>query len=260
MNNSTGGGLIATYSVGAMTGVTSYYWTIPAGSTNISGETTNSISFKYPMTYTGGTISVHAINNCGVGADRSLSIGVGAIFPPSGIDVTPGTCPNRVYTYTVSVLPFGATSLSWTYPVGATVSAQTLTSISLLYPNTVVDGVVTVRAVSNCRISAEKIKIVKLGACQSSPVAPLNKAAITNDPMEVNVFPNPTTSSFNLLVKTPVTTMANVRILDIQGRLIKEVKVSPYQTINLGAELKSGSYILEVRQGNTVKTSRVMKF
>ena len=260
MNNSTGGGLIATYSVGAMTGVTSYYWTIPAGSTNISGETTNSISFKYPMTYTGGTISVRAINNCGVGADRSLSIGVGAIFPPSGIDVTPGTCPNRVYTYTVSVLPFGATSLSWTYPVGATVSAQTLTSISLLYPNTVVDGVVTVRAVSNCRISAEKSKIVKLGACQSSPVAPLNKAAITNDPMEVNVFPNPTTSSFNLQVKTLVTTMANVRILDIQGRLIKEVKVSPYQTINLGAELKSGSYILEVRQGNTVKTSRVMKF
>jgi len=42
--------------------------------------------------------------------------------------------------------------------------------------------------------------------------------------------------------------------------LIKEVKVAPYQTINLGAELKSGSYILEVKQGNTLKTTRVMKF
>ena len=61
------------------------------------------------MNFTGGAISVRAINNCGVGADRSLSIAVGAIFPPSGIDVTPGTCTDRVYTYTVSQksLPIG---------------------------------------------------------------------------------------------------------------------------------------------------------
>ena len=260
MNNSTGGGLIATYSVGAMTGVTSYYWTIPAGSTNISGETTNSISFKYPMTYTGGTISVRAINNCGVGADRSLSIGVGAIFPPSGIDVTPGTCPNRVYTYTVSVLPFGATSLSWTYPAGATISAQTITSISLLYPNTVVDGVVSVRAVSNCRISAEKTKIVKLGACQSSLVAPLNKAAITNDPMKVIVYPNPSTSSFNLQVKTSTNGTFKARVMDVLGREVMSFTGERDNAIKFGNELKAGVYMIEVREGEKVKTVRVVKY
>ena len=262
MNNSTGGGLIATYSVGAMTGVTSYYWTIPAGSTNISGETTNSISFKYPMTYTGGTISVRAINNCGVGADRSLSIGVGAIFPPSGIDVTPGTCPNRVYTYTVSVLPFGATSLSWTYPVGATVSAQTLTSISLLYPNTVVDGVVTVRAVSNCRISAEKTKIVKLGACQSGPSTIFTKGdlPIVKDNMEVSVFPNPSTSSFNLLVKTSTNGTFKARVMDVLGREVTSFTGERDNTIKFGNELKAGVYMIEVREGESLKTVRVVKY
>ena len=214
------------------------------------------------MNFTGGAISVRAINNCGVGADRSLSIGVGAIFPPSGIDVTPGTCPNRVYTYTVSVLPFGATSLSWTYPVGATVSAQTLTSISLLYPNTVVDGVVTVRAVSNCRISAEKNKIVKLGACQSGPSTIFTKGdlPIVKDNMEVSVFPNPSTSSFNLLVKTSTNGTFKARVMDVLGREVTSFTGERDNTIKFGNELKAGVYMIEVREGESLKTVRVVKY
>ena len=48
--------------------------------------------------------------------------------------------------------------------------------------------------------------------------------------------------------------------MDIQGRMIKEVRVAPYQIINLGTELKAGSYMLEVRQGNKVKSTRVVKY
>jgi len=33
----------------------------------------------------------------------------------------------------------------------------------------------------------------------------------------------------------------------------------PYQTINVGAELKTGSYLIEVKQGGVMKTIRVMK-
>ena len=51
-----------------------------------------------------------------------------------------------------------------------------------------------------------------------------------------------------------------VRVLDAQGRLLKEIKVAPYQTINFGAELKAGSYLIEVRQGKAVKMERVVKF
>jgi hypothetical protein len=52
----------------------------------------------------------------------------------------------------------------------------------------------------------------------------------------------------------------NVRVIDNQGRLHKSFRVMPYQTIALGAELKPGSYLVEVRQGTQVKTTKVIKF
>jgi hypothetical protein len=87
-----------------------------------------------------------------------------------------------------------------------------------------------------------------------------NPFEVSPEIMEVKVFPNPTTTDFKLQVLTAGMEEINVRVLDMQGRYIKSVKVTPYQTINLGAELKAGAYMLEVRQGKEVKTTRVMKF
>ena len=78
--------------------------------------------------------------------------------------------------------------------------------------------------------------------------------------MNVNVYPNPTTTDFKLQVLTAGKEEISVRVLDMAGRFIRQVTVMPYQTINIGAELKSGSYMIEVRQGSSVKTTRVLKF
>jgi hypothetical protein len=61
-------------------------------------------------------------------------------------------------------------------------------------------------------------------------------------------------------VKSSGTEEAVVRVLDLTGRFIKSVKVSSNSNVNLGADLKAGAYMLEVRQGKEVKTVRVMKF
>jgi hypothetical protein len=78
--------------------------------------------------------------------------------------------------------------------------------------------------------------------------------------MVVKVYPNPTTNQFSVQVNTTATEEAVVRLLDVQGRFIKSVKVAANQTISLGSELKAGAYLLEVRQGKEVKTIRVIKF
>ena len=78
--------------------------------------------------------------------------------------------------------------------------------------------------------------------------------------MQVNVFPNPTVSDFKLQVITAGKQTINVRIMDAQGRSIKTFVAMPYQTINVGADLKAGAYIMEVRQGNEVKTTKLLKF
>ena len=78
--------------------------------------------------------------------------------------------------------------------------------------------------------------------------------------MQVNVYPNPTVSDFKLQVITSQKEEINVRVIDNEGRLFKTFKVMPYQTINVGSDLKSGSYMIEVGQGSVVKTTKLIKF
>ncbi len=264
-------GTPAAYNVAPVANATGYNWTVPAGSTGLTGQGTNSISFIYPAGFTSGTVTVTASNGCGVSATRSLSVGTLNPSAPGLIDVqNTATCPNRLYTYTIATYPVNASDLVWTAPAGATiVSGQGTTSITVSYPGTAVNGTVTVQAVNNCGVSVTRVVTVKLPACPVEPPPPFaatnnptvkGNVEVVAEPMNVNVYPNPTTTDFKLQVITAGKEEISVRVLDMAGRFIKQVTVMPYQTINIGAELKAGSYMIEVRQGLVVKTTRVIKF
>jgi hypothetical protein len=257
-------GAIAIYSAPAVTNINSYTWTIPTGATNVSGQGTNTISFKYPEGYTGGSISVTGTNGCGTSAARTLSINrllPGAI---GNIDIiNTQVCPNREFSYSLASIPGNATSLLWTVPAGGTlVSGQGTRSITVSYFDGVVNGTVTVKAVSNCGTSGIRSLIVKLAPCSANPGNTYTKGVINNTPssMEVTVFPNPTTSLFNVKVTTSSVEKAKARLLDVQGRLIKTISINPNETITLGTDLKSGVYMLEVLQGEERKMVRVVKY
>ena len=264
-------GMVATYSVVSSANVASYEWTLPAGVTNITGQGTNSVSFTYPAGFTTGTVSVIATNGCGVSGSRSLRIStLNAGFPGSIDVINTVVCPNREYTYTIASYPSNSTSLLWTAPVGASIiSGQGTNSIKVSYPGTTINGSVTVRSVSNCSMSSIRTLTIRLSACPASGFTSntnptvkdnLNANVAAANSMDVKVFPNPTTSNFNLQVITANQDAINVRVLDVQGRLYKSIVVSPYQSINIGADFKSGIYIIEARQGKSVKTIRVVKF
>jgi hypothetical protein len=170
-------------------------------------------------------------------------------------------------------MPSNATSILWTVPAGATFSNLSAISIEVSYPDAAVTGVVTAQAVSNCGVSTVRSTPVKLPACPPPGFAGNNNGGTTNpqvkgvtatptpaEMMEVKIFPNPTVSDFKLQVITSQKEEITVRVIDNEGRLFKTFKLMPYQTIALGAELKAGSYMVEVRQGQTVKTSKVIKF
>jgi hypothetical protein len=257
-------GINAVYSLSAVLTVDTYTWTIPSGATDVSGQGTNTISFRYPAGYTGGSISVTATNGCGTSAARTFNVTRLLPATPGSIDViNTSACPNREYSYSIAAIPSNTVSLEWTVPNGGQiVSGQGTRTIVVSYGSGVIDGQVSVRGISNCGASTYKTSIVKLAPCAAPPTAPMTKGLpiAANNPMDVKVFPNPTTSNFNLQVITADQQEVGVRILDVQGRFIKSVKVAPYQTVNLGAELKAGSYMLEVRQGNNLKTTRVVKY
>ena len=259
-------GTTATYSISPVNNATSYSWLLPTGATNISGQGTTSVSFKFPVGFTAGSISVTASNGCGTSTARSLTLSRLLPARPDAVDVINiSTCPNRVYTYSIASIPANATSIAWTVPAGGTItSGQGTNSISVTYTTGLINGNLTATALSNCGSSSERILPIKLAPCPSSgktmPITEKANGAIQNN-MEVKVFPNPSTVSFNLLVQNSASTSnVKVRVLDLQGRPIKSISVTPNQTITLGAEFKSGVYMLEVRDGDAVKVTRIVKY
>ncbi|MBC7534934.1 MAG: T9SS type A sorting domain-containing protein, partial [Ferruginibacter sp.] len=168
--------------------------------------------------------------------------------------------------YSVSLLPSNATSIQWTVPAAAlSFTGQGTTSISVSYPATAVSGNVTATAVSNCGSSTTRVTMVSLPACEVAPPPPPFAKAGTGiitpaAGMQVMVFPNPTVADFKVQVLTAGAAKITVRILDVQGRALKSYTVLPNQTSGIGSDLKTGAYMMEVRQGNEVKVTRVLKF
>ncbi|MEI2748122.1 MAG: T9SS type A sorting domain-containing protein [Ferruginibacter sp.] len=257
---------VASYSVTPVAGATGYNWTVPSGAIGLTGQGTNSISFTYPSGFTSGTVSVMASNGCGNSGVRTLSVTKLNPATPGGIDVIQlQACPDRIYSYTVAAIPANATSILWTASAGTIVSGQGTNSVTVSYPGTVINGTVSATAVSNCGNSLARTINVKLPACvlngrEAGTISAKGIAPVSQESMAVNIFPNPTSSDFKLQVIATGSESAKVRVMDLQGRTLNQFTVKPYQTINLGASLKAGTYIVEVKQGNQLKSTRVIKF
>ncbi len=76
---------------------------------------------------------------------------------------------------------------------------------------------------------------------------------------KLKVYPNPSRGDFNLQLYGSGSEAAEVRLMDLQGRTIKQFRTAPKGIITLGADLKSAVYLIEVRQGANRQTTRVIK-
>ena len=95
-----------TYSVTAVSGATTYNWTVPTGWTITSGQNTNAITVKTGTSGQNGTINVQAANYCGQGGTQSLAVTINPGTPatPTAITGAASVCPNLTGT-TYSITP-----------------------------------------------------------------------------------------------------------------------------------------------------------
>jgi hypothetical protein len=78
--------------------------------------------------------------------------------------------------------------------------------------------------------------------------------------MSVLVYPNPSSDVFMIeLESDEITTVSDVIITDMAGRVVESVKINPNVAIEVGRDLIPGIYNIQVKNGATVSSSRLVK-
>jgi hypothetical protein len=210
--NLCGGGQF-TYSVAAVTGATSYVWTVPSGCTIVTNNG-NSIVMNVPSTFTTGTLSVRAYNSCGGSSLRSASL-TRLPATPASITGPTSVCPNQAGVVFTTPAVTGVTQL-WAVPTGATITAgQSTTSMTCTWGT--VAGSVTVRSVNACGQSAALSRSVTLATCIDQQGDTPVEARMS----ELNVYPNPSSGLF--IVKSNI--VGEFQLLNGMGQLIESFAI-----------------------------------
>ena len=99
-----------------------------------------------------------------------------------------------------------------------------------------------------------------LGACTVTTTTALARfAEAGSNRFVVQVLPNPSTSVFTLQIETVQTMPMNLRVLDIQGRVLEQrSNISPTQKLTIGEGFHSGIYFAEITQGTERKVIKLL--
>lgn len=148
------------YSINAVTGATSYQWSI-SGDATVSGNGT-SVSVSFGPTWTSGTLCVAAQTGCYTTVSKCINIEniVTKVYTPTG---TFAACPNSVLTYSIPSQP-GVTTYNWALPNGANGYSTTNSIIATFGPNFINSGNICVSATTICGTTTPpKCKTIKIG-------------------------------------------------------------------------------------------------
>jgi uncharacterized delta-60 repeat protein len=256
-------GIVATYSVAPVVNATSYLWTLPNGVTDVVNNYSNTISFRYPTGFVSGTVSVKAANGCGLSTARTLNVSRLAASMPGAITTKLITaCSPRIYTYSIAAFPTNTNTINWTVPSGGTIlSGQGTISIQVSYVNTNVVGTVNVQSFNNCSSSTIRFININLPACTAvtNPVTKMDSEIDEIKNTGLQIFPNPSTALFTLKMDEISVANAEVKILDVSGRMIEVLNTKGNKLISFGSRFLPGVYFVQIKQNNKVITKKIVK-
>jgi hypothetical protein len=188
--NLCGGGNY-TYAIPAVSGATSYSWTVPSGCTIVTNNG-NSIVLSIPANFVSGSVCVTAFNNCGGSVSTCRSIYARPDVPAAITGLT-SVCPSQTNLSYSTTLVSGLT-YNWTVPAGATInSGQGTNAVNTNWGTTV--GSVTVTASNPCASSLARSLSVSLAACTQSGEGE-GMALISDEQAELLIYPNPNDGQF----------------------------------------------------------------
>jgi hypothetical protein len=90
-------------------------------------------------------------------------------------------------------------------------------------------------------------------------IIPTNSVENLNDDLSMNLFPSPNNGKFAIQINGTISGKAQIQVLDITGRTISSQNVvlnNGANTYNMDLNIPSGTYIVKISNGSTLKTSR----
>jgi uncharacterized protein (TIGR02145 family) len=258
----------------AQSSISVFRWTKPNYTVITYANADSSvINLQFNTGFTGGSITAKGQSLCGIsGTAKSVTL---QYLPPTPTSITSSTglynaCIGSPITFTavipaLSTTQRAATVYRWTKPNNTTILSATVDSLSitLQFNAGYTGGSLTVKGQTACGATGTaKSQALTHTACPTGTKN--NPIVFTKDKNDINfnvtLFPNPTTTGFNLKVFSAETKTASIKIMDVQGRLIKTLYALPQQTISFGNDFKSGVYMLEVSDGLNKKSIRAVKY
>ncbi|MFN8416895.1 MAG: glycosyl hydrolase family 8 [Cytophagaceae bacterium] len=241
------------FSIAAVSGATSYNWTLPTGFTITSGAGTRTITVSVSSTATNGTVSVTPVGNCGNGAASSLTV---TVSTPAGFSTSmtgPATVTSGQNSVTYSVPDQSGMTYTWTVPPGATiVSGQGTSSIVVDFGSST-SGSVTVTETNQANQSNSISKTITVSTATS--VRPESENGL------VSLYPNPTEGVVTLKNKGAGSIESIQYVLiDAKGVKVAEGQVDYLDNgVEIHLPVASGVYLMMITIADKHQVITVVK-
>ena len=192
------------YSIPSVPGATYYTWTLPFGGNIVSGQGTPSITVNF-SNINSGDIMVIASNACGQSNPRLLSIQGAPALPANITGQTTLLCNQTNKIYSIPAV-YGATTYTWTVPVGATIlNGQGTPQITVKFSTSLTTGNICVIAKNLCGNSISTC--ISVTGIPNMPGAITGLTGVCGRQMNVvySISPVPGASSYSWTVPSRAT-------------------------------------------------------
>lgn len=222
-------GALTSYSVAAVTGATSYSWSLPGGWTGTS--TTNSISVTTGSL--SGVVSVYAVNGCASSFAQNLNVTVNA---KPVISVNSGTiCSGSSFTLT----PSGANT--YTYSSGSAIVSPTTTTSYSVTGTSSAGCISASAAVSSVTVFAKPAISVNSGSiCAGNSFTIIPNGASTYTFAGGSAIVSPTTTTSYSVVGTSTAGCSS----GVAAISTVTVKAKPVVSVNSGSICAGSSFTI----------------
>jgi hypothetical protein len=219
------GGSSNIYSIAAVSGATSYTWSLPSGWTGTSTST----SITAVANTSGGNISVTANNSCGSSLNQTLNIITNTVDTSISLSGTTLTANATAATY------------QWINCNGNTpISGQTNQSFTAV-------------ASGSYAVIVTKNSCSDTSSCHAVIITGINEAKAN---ASFSVYPNPSKERF--IIETNQTENSKIEIYNLVGELSYQSTITSAKTEIDMSKQPSGIYFVKINHGNTVYTKRIV--